>query len=157
MSMIYLLNYWLPPVLWMVFLFPLTNDALSARSTADTIVPLIEPIIRLFLPGASQATIHTIHILIRKLFHLFNYAFLAFLLWRAFQGKNKDWCWKRIWYSCVISVGYGALDEFLQTMTATRTGSFSDWMIDSIGVLFFLGVVTLIRQNHEGTLSEKTI
>jgi VanZ family protein len=155
--MIYFLNYWLPPVLWMAFLFPLTNDTLSAQSTAHIIVPLIEPIIRLFFPDASQTTIHTIHILIRKLFHLLNYAFLAFLLWRAFQGKNKNWCWKWILYACFISIGYGALDEFLQTMTTTRTGSFSDWMIDSMGVLFFLGVVTLRRQNHEGTLSEKTI
>jgi len=141
--MLYILNYWIPPLLWMAFIFPLTNDALSAQSTSHTIIPIIKPIILWLLPNASQAFIETIHILIRKYFHFLEYALLALLWARAFRGKNKRWQWKWILYAGAISIVYGALDEFLQTMITTRTGLLSDWIINSAGVAFTIISISL--------------
>lgn len=141
------LKYWLPPILWMAFIFPLTNGALSAESTSRILLPILEPIIRFFLPSASQTTVEAIHILIRKVFHLLEYGFLAFLLFRAFRGGKKNWCREWILYAGAISIGYGAVDEFLQSLTASRTGSISDWMINSVGAVFILGIIS-VKNNH---------
>ena len=129
--------YWLPVFAWMGFLFPLTNDILSSNSTSHFIVPII----KWFLPDASQATINTLHILFRKSVHFGEYAFFAFLLFRAFRGRNKDWRLKWLLYAGIIAVSYGFLDEFLQTLIASRTGSIFDWVIDSTGALSTLGII----------------
>ena len=120
----------------MGFLFPLTNDTLSSNSTSYLIIPII----KWFLPHASQATINILHILFRKSVHFGEYAFLAFILFRAFHGRNKD-CLKWLLYAGIIAVSYGFLDEFLQTLIASRTGSIFDWVIDSTGALFTLGII----------------
>jgi len=129
--------FWLPVFAWMGFLFPLTNDTLSSNSTSYFIVPIL----KWFLPNASQATINTLHILFRKSVHFGEYAFLAFLLFRAFRGRNKDWRLKWLLYAGIIAVSYGFLDEFLQTLIASRTGSIFDWIVDSAGALSTLGII----------------
>ena len=121
----------------MGFLFPLTNDTLSSNSTSNFIVPII----KWFLPNASQATINTLHILFRKSVHFGEYAFLALLLFRVFRGRNKDCRLKWLLYAGIIAVSYGFLDEFLQTLIASRTGSIFDWVIDSTGALSTLGII----------------
>lgn len=132
------LLYWLPPLLWMLFIFP-TNDALTSDSTSRIIVPLI----KWLFPHADEAAIEILHILIRKLAHFFNYAFLSVLLFRAFREGNKTWKWKWIFFAGLIAVCYGLLDEGVQTIIPSRTGSIYDWLIDSTGVVFSLGIVSL--------------
>ena len=136
--MTYFLIYWLPPILWMAFLFPLTNDSLTVQSTSS----ILEPIIRWLFPGASNATVEMIHIVIRKTCHFIEYSLLAFLLFRAFRGKRKVVQMRWILYAGCIAVGYGALDEFLQTLTPLRSGSLYDWMIDTSGVVAALWIIT---------------
>jgi len=139
----YFIIYWLPPIVWMGFIFP-ANDTLTVSSTSHFLIPIIQ----WFLPHASQATIETLHILARKYVHFFEYALLAFLLFRSFRWKDKSWSWKWIMYAGFIAIGYGSLDEFLQTFIPSRTGSFSDWMIDSAGVIFALFIVSF-RMNQK--------
>jgi len=129
--------FWLPVFAWMGFLFPLTNDTLSSNSTSYFIIPII----KWFLPHASQATVETLHIAFRKCVHFFEYALLAFLLFRGFRRGNKSWSWKWIIYAGLIAIGYGSLDEFLQTLILSRTGSINDWMIDSAGAISALGII----------------
>ena len=136
--MTYFLIYWLPPILWMAFLFPMTNDSLTVESTSH----ILEPIIRWFFPGASNATVEIIHIVIRKTGHFIEYSLLAFLLVRAFRRKSKTIQMRWIFDAGCIAVGYAALDEFLQTMTPLRSGSVYDWMIDTSGVVAALWIIT---------------
>lgn len=131
--------YWLPPFLWMGFIFP-TNDTLTADSTSRIIVPVI----KWFLPHAGQVTIETLHIIIRKCIHFFEYGFLAYLLFRGVRMRDKGWRLKWILFAGVGTIGYGALDEFFQTLIPSRTGSFSDWMIDSAGTVVTLLIITKI-------------
>jgi VanZ family protein len=130
--------FWFPPILWMAFLFPMTNDSLTVKSTSY----ILEPIIRWFLPDASNATVEMIHIAIRKTGHFMEYALLAFLLFRAFRGRSKTMKLRWILYAGGIAVGYGALDEFFQTMTPLRSGEVYDWMIDTAGVVAVLWILT---------------
>ena len=79
------LLYWLPPLLWMVFIFP-TNKSLSSEYTSHFLVPII----KFFLPHAGEGTVEIVHILIRKFTHFFNYAFLTFLLLTGIARREKD-------------------------------------------------------------------
>ena len=131
--------YWLPPLLWMVFIFP-TNDALTFSTTSYIIVPLL----KWLFPTADTVQINSLHILARKFMHFFEYALLAVLLLRAFRGRKRDWSWNWILYAGIITIGYSSLDETLQTIIPSRTGSFSDWMIDSAGAVCALLIVTAL-------------
>jgi VanZ family protein len=128
--------YWLPPIAWMAFIFP-TNNFLTFNSTSRIIVPII----KWLLPHANQYTIETLHMMIRKCGHFFEYGFLAYLLLRGIRGGNKRLNLKWIIYAGLITIGYGALDEFLQTFISSRTGSVYDWMIDSAGTVFVLSFI----------------
>ena len=132
------LLYWVPPLLWMVFIFP-TNKRLSSEYTSQLIVPII----KFFLPHAGEGTVEIVHILIRKLAHFINYAFLTFLLLRALREGRKIWKWEWIFSAGLIAVCYGLLDEGVQTVIPSRTGSIYDWLIDSTGVVFSLGILSL--------------
>ena len=131
------LVFWLPPVLWMIFISPV-NDLLTSHSTSSLIMPLITWL----LPRASQHTSETLHILLRKTGHFLEYAFLAFLLFRGFRGSKKTLQFTWILYAGLISLGYSAMDEYMQTFIPTRTGSFYDSLIDSLGILFALGILS---------------
>ena len=133
--------YWLPPILWMWFIFP-TNDALTVSSTSHIIVPLL----KWLFPNADPVTIDSFHILVRKSIHFLEYALLAFLLFRAFRGKNKDWHMRWVLYAGIITIGYSSLDEFFQTLIPSRTGLLSDWMIDTAGAVFALLIVTAMKK-----------
>ena len=144
--------YWLPPLVWMLFIFP-TNDALTVSSTSHIIVPLL----RWLFPNADPVTIDSFHILARKFIHFFEYALLAFLLFRAFRGKNKDWQMRWILYAGVITIGYGSLDEFFQTLIPSRTGELSDWIIDVAGAVFALCIITVFSSMKIKKLENKKI
>jgi VanZ family protein len=131
------LIYWLPPIFWMAFLFPMTNDSLTAERTSY----ILEPIIRWLFPDATIATVGMIHLLIRKACHFIEYSLLAFLLFRAFRGKNNTVQMRWILYAGCIAVGYAALDEIFQTMTPSRSGSVYDWIIDTAGVVAGLWII----------------
>jgi VanZ family protein len=79
-----------------------------------------------------------LHTIIRKCGHFSEYGFLSYLLFRGIRGRNKRLNLKWITYAGLITIGYGALDEFLQTFISSRTGSAYDWMIDSAGTVFVL-------------------
>lgn len=144
MTTIHLLSYWLPPLVWMAFLFP-TNDALTHANTSRFLVPLLTWL----LPMADKGTIELLHIAVRKSVHFLEYGFLALLLLRAFRGANK--AWRREWflYAGGVSLIYAALDELLQVYFPLRTGQFADWMINAAGVVCTLGLMTVKRRKGE--------
>lgn len=131
------LIYWLPPLAWMIFISPM-NDLLTSHSTSSLIMPLIAWV----FPDASRHTSEALHILLRKTGHFLEYAFLAFLLFRGFRGSKKTYQFTWILYAGLISLGYSALDECLQTFIPARTGSFYDWLIDSSGIACSLGILS---------------
>ena len=137
--------YWVAPICWMGFIFP-TNGVLNTNSTSHIIVPIL----KWLLPHADAVTIDLLHIGIRKCVHFFNYAFLTFLLYRAFRkGKDirrQEW----VLYAGAIAIGYAAIDEYVQNFIPSRTGSVYDWLIDSVGVIVVCGLIFV--KTHKGIL-----
>ena len=75
------LKYWLPVVIWLGLIFLGSSDALSAEQTSRFLVPFL----RWLDPNISNATIATIHFVMRKLGHITEYGVLAMLLWRGLR------------------------------------------------------------------------
>jgi VanZ family protein len=124
-------EYWLPLVIWLGVIFVGSTDLMSAQHTSRIIVPFL----RWLNPHISWAAINTIHILIRKLGHVTEYAILAVLLWRALRGCKSFkarifMLFLLVWAGCVI---FAASDEFHQSFLPSRTPSARDVMIDICG------------------------
>jgi lipopolysaccharide/colanic/teichoic acid biosynthesis glycosyltransferase len=148
-----LIKYWLPPILWMAFMFPVGNKAFSSPWLYQFIYRLGPKI----FPGISFDTLGMIYIIIRKTMHFIEYAILAFLLYRAFRGTQKR-RWSLSWaiQAAVIAVPFGFLDEYLQSFVPNRRGSPLDWGIDSAGVILALAALGLRNgtDKKSGTESE---
>ncbi|MFC2161159.1 VanZ family protein [Acidobacteriota bacterium] len=142
----------MPPILWMIFFFPVLNKFLGSPA----IYRALFYVFKIFSPDVSAVSVEVPYIIIRKSFHFVEYAVLTFLMFRAFRGKNL-WKWDIRWavYSGVITVGYGLLDEFMQTFVSNRNGSIIDCVVNSIGVIFALYVLFLKTKKNE--LNEKNI
>jgi VanZ family protein len=126
----------------MGFLFP-TNEALTHESTSRFILPFLTWL----LPFADQTTIKLVNVGIRKSVHFFEYGLMAFLLFRAIRSGRKRWRPEWMLYAGTISLVYAALDELLQVYFPFRTGQFSDWLINAVGVVSTLGLISLKFRN----------
>jgi VanZ family protein len=121
------LKYWLPVLVWLIFIFIGSTDLLSAEHTSR----FIGPFLRWFSPDVSDATIASVQLVVRKCGHLTEYAILAALLFRAMRLFAPAF---------IVAAIYAALDEFHQSFVASRTASPWDVAIDCVGALVGLAL-----------------
>ncbi len=128
-----------PLVLWAALIFLGSSSVLSASHTSV----LLRPLIWLF-PQVSDATLATIHFLVRKAGHLTEYAILALLAARASRTSSRELLRNRwFWVSLLFVVAYSLSDEFHQSFVPSRTASIYDCMIDSVGGLTALALLAI--------------
>lgn len=108
-----ILYYWLPPILWMGFIFFLSsNQRVSITHT------------------------YSVDFLIFKTSHMIEYSILYFLLFRGFYSiKNKQASRNKLLVSLIISILFSISDEIHQLFTPTREGTLRDVLIDTTGIL----------------------
>lgn len=131
-------KYWVPVLAWVLLIFVMSGDLMSAEHTSRFFVPFL----RWIAPGISGETIASLQFLVRKTAHLTEYAILALLLCRAlFRGTNVFWTSSTLlasaWLACAL---VAAGDEFHQSFVLSRTGSPWDVMIDCFGAMFGLAI-----------------
>jgi VanZ family protein len=73
------LRYWLPVILWMLFIFGLSTSAGAPNNSSR----IIGPIVRWLVPGISDEALGRVVFGVRKMSHVTEYAVLAVLVWRA--------------------------------------------------------------------------
>ena len=107
-------------------------------------------LLRVFLwifPQASEATLATVHFLLRKAGHFTEYAILALLAARAFRSSTRELLRTRwFWLSLLLVVVYALGDEFHQSFVPSRTASIYDSMIDTFGGLTALALLSIRKQ-----------
>lgn len=143
------IKYWLPVLLWIIFIFVGSGDLLSAEHTSR----FIGPFLRWFAPDITDATVGSIQLFVRKCGHLAEYAILAALLYRAFR-QGRDRLWRAALLAFVIAAIYASLDEFHQSFVASRTGSPWDVAVDCCGALVGLGLCIAFRQTRRHPTSD---
>jgi VanZ family protein len=131
-----LVKYWLPVLAWMLLIFVMSGDLLSAEHTSRFLAPFL----RWVNPDISVETLALIQFCMRKAAHLTEYAILALLVCRAvFHGMDRKWpasiLFMSAWIVCVL---VAAGDECHQSFVASRGASPWDVMIDSAGAIFGL-------------------
>jgi VanZ family protein len=146
------IRYWLVVLAWMIMIFLASTDVGSGEHTSR----IVQPLLRLWFPKMPYSQIEAIHLGIRKLAHLFEYAVLAILVWRAIvkpsHWKLKVWYWRWVGFALIICSSYAIFDEYHQSFIMSRSPSVWDVGIDSIGALAGLIMLWVLRMQHKNRL-----
>lgn len=140
------LKYWLPLLIWLGVIFIGSTDVLSAEHTSRFLVPFL----RWLKPDISTEALAQIHFFVRKLGHVFEYAILAMLLWRAVRGGTNlrvkmSFVFVGVWLTCGI---FAASDEFHQSFVRSRTAALSDIFVDVCGATIGLAICLMVSRKH---------
>jgi VanZ family protein len=122
---------WLPVVLWMGVITWLSSDRFSDQQTAAwlTRTSSLESI------ALPAAVVEVANFILRKTAHLVEYAVLGMLLFRALGTTTLRGARPRLRWAVALAASWAMFDEVHQTLTATRTGTPKDVLIDSGGAL----------------------
>lgn len=82
----------------------------------------------------------------RKFVHASEYAFLCFLWWRALRTKLGST--RALAPAWIITVAYAATDEYHQTFTPGRHGTWVDVAIDAMGAGIFVLLMLRSQRNR---------
>jgi VanZ family protein len=125
-------KYWIPVIVGMIFIYCMSTEAFSSRST----LRIIDQIVRFLSLSLSRNEIIMINGAVRKLAHVIEYAVFGILLLRAFRAGSQERLWSR-WagYSLAVALLYAMIDEFHQLHVPMRTASLVDVCYDTLGSL----------------------
>lgn len=99
----------------------------------------------------NNKTFHDIDFIVRKTAHVTLYAIFATFLTLFFKTYNIK-TWKAILLVVLIAFAYACLDEYNQKLRGTRTGIFTDSLIDTVGC--FIGIIIVLVKER---IKEKSI
>ena len=108
-KILWFLNLWLPPLVWAGMIFRFSSGS---------------------IPAASD--VYWQDFIVKKVGHIILFAVLAIFFYRALigEGVNRK---KAAILAVLISLTYGAVDEFHQTFTLGREARLRDTLIDGVG------------------------
>jgi hypothetical protein len=136
------------PVAFMVMVIACeSTPTFSAEKTGGWIRPWVER----FLGHINNTVWYWIHRSIRKSGHFTGYAMLclawlrAWLLTLSLRPGLRWWRWRAALLAIAGTVLVASLDEFHQTFLPSRTGLFSDVLIDTAGGMTMCAFVWLLR------------
>lgn len=122
-------RHWAPPLAWMGVIFWFSSAAWSGAATASWMLPLLQAL----FPPATTYQLEFLHMLVRKLAHVIEYALLAFLWRRGLAQGSGLGQPRREWVAFGTSVGYAVFDEIHQGWTGVRGASPFDVALDGAG------------------------
>ena len=115
------ITYWIPSILVMTLIFILSHQSQSTLQVTQQ--PLSE-------------------FIIKKTAHFIVYGILATTYYYALKKTSTS---KAILISWTLATIYAITDEYHQTLIPTRTGTIRDIIIDSIGAITFLKLLTTYK------------
>lgn len=84
-----------------------------------------------------EDAVNRVVVVVRKGAHLTEYAFLAWLVWRAFRKPVKNdlrpWSWAEARNAMIVVAVYAASDEFHQMFVPNRGAAWHDVLLDCCG------------------------
>jgi VanZ family protein len=125
-------KYWLPLLVWMALIFSASTEAGSPRVSSY----LLHAVLHWIDPTMSPQNFEMIHIFVRKMGHLTEYAALGFLAFRAIRTEPR---WadastiRHVGAAVLFCALYASSDEYHQSFVPTRHPAVTDVMIDTAG------------------------
>ena len=134
------LRYWLPLLIWTAAVLTASGPGLSSQHTGSFLSTFLA-----FILGhpVSEASVHPMHVAIRKCAHLFEYGVLSALAFRAIRAEREGFDLSWAVAAMILTVAIAAGDEWHQTFVPGRTGTPWDVLLDGVGGLVAQGVVVL--------------
>lgn len=125
---------WLLVIVWMIIIFLFSAQPATASNNLS--LGVIDQLLSFlgFSIDADLELMNTINFMIRKGAHLFVYLILGGLI------TNALWSYRLtkgslLILSCIIGSSFAASDEFHQLFVDGRSGQISDVLLDSLGVV----------------------
>ena len=127
---------WLPPLLWSGVILLMAGDLGSAVYTWDLIFQL-----QYYFPFLQCVPTSELNHIARVGGHILAYAILMVFWLRAFRWQWPMNLLRAISLSLVMTFSVGVLDEFRQSLHPSRSGKFSDVLLDMSGAMTALLVL----------------
>ena len=127
------LRRWGPPLGWMGVIAVFSAPQWDAAATRSLLLPVFETL----FPWATPAALEGLHVALRKLGHLVEYAVLALLWVRALEPGRAAGPARRLAF--LLALAYAVVDELHQGWTGARTASAWDVALDAAGAGLALG------------------
>ena len=139
---------WWPVVFMMVVIAIESTNTFSSDHTSGWIRPVVER----FVGHINDRLWGVIHHFMRKSGHFTGYGSLALTWLRAwlltFGSREaltlRGWRWRATWMAVAGTAFVASMDEWHQTFIPSRTGLFSDVVLDTIGGAVWCGIVWLV-------------
>jgi VanZ family protein len=133
--------------LWLAIVLFMGASYFAANKTAVFILPIL----KFLAPHASIRQLHAIHTGIRKIAHVTEYAILAVLWFKALVLSARRTPRVAAWVALSVCLLCAFADEAHQSTLPMRTGSASDFVIDSLGAVAALILVRARRTPPDRT------
>ncbi len=139
---------WWPVAVALIVIAFESTSTFSSQNTSGWIRPWIER----FVGHINDQVWQVGHHLARKTGHFVGYGSLALTLLRAWLytlGQDvrltlARWRWGSVWRAIAGTFVVASLDELHQSFMPSRTGLFSDVVLDTVGGSVLCGVVWLV-------------
>ena len=119
-----------PVVAWACVVLSASSSGFSSTNTSR----FVRPLLLWLIPGISEATLESVHFLVRKASHFCEYALLALLAARAFRTSSRTILKQRWWLAAFALVACVSLaDEYRQSFVPGREGTIYDSRLDMTG------------------------
>ncbi len=123
-------------LLWLVIVLFLGSTYFAAQETG----PYVLPFLKWLMPGAPSGQLQAIHLVLRKLSHIAEYAVLALLWFKAVHRVGRRTPRTAAWVALSVCLVCAFADEAHQSTLLTRQGSVRDFVIDAFGATAMLTV-----------------
>lgn len=129
--------YYAPLILWIVLILAASSGAGSMSSTSR----IIRPLLLWLSPDISETTLLIVHGFVRKTGHFAGYFILGVFAARAFTA-NLNYNLRKAWFpaALLLIIVVATVDETNQSLLVSRTGSFYDVLLDTVGGLAALTI-----------------
>ena len=125
------LKAWIAALLWLIVIAIESSNIGSANNTGRILYPVLH-----YLFGIDPVQFEPWHYAIRKLGHIFGYALLSILLFRAWRETlplpgNRKWTFRWADLAVLGTALVASLDEWHQSFLPARTGRWQDVVLDT--------------------------
>jgi VanZ family protein len=141
------LKYWLPAILVAILITIFSTHYFSSEQTGRVIIPVL----RWLFPSASHRALHLMHVGIRKLAHITEFAAFSIAVFHGVRGNRAGWRFDWAVYTVLIAVAYAGLDEWHQSFVPLREARVRDVVIDATGALLAQVLVWAYAKWHRAS------